>query len=81
MCTVIIKIKEYVNEPTEYNILKVIPNHIEKKNKNLGSSKKGLIFANITPKSLKQASDKCNPILCNIWSEKLVRKMDIFKGF
>ena len=31
----IIKIKEYVNEPTEYNILKVIPNHIEKKNKKI----------------------------------------------
>ena len=39
----IIKIKEYVNEPTEYNISKVIPNHIEKKNKKIQvARKKGL---------------------------------------
>ena len=51
----------------------MIPNDIEKEIYNLDSSKKGT-FKNITPKSLREASDICSPILCNIWSEEILQK-------
>ena len=72
------KIKEYFNEPTEFNFSEVIPNDIEKETKNLDSSKKGT-FKNITPKSLREGSDLCTPILCNIWVEEIARKGTFLK--
>ena len=61
----ILKIKEYFNEPTEFNFSEVITNDIQTEIKNLDSSKKGS-FKNITPKSLKKAADVYSPLLCNI---------------
>ena len=58
----ILKIKEYFNQPNEFDFLEVIPNDIEKEIKNLDS----LDFKKITPKSLKEVSDICSPILCDI---------------
>ena len=58
----ILKIKEYFNEPTEFNFVEVIPNDIEKEIKNLGSLKKGR-FKNIIPKSLKKVPGMCSSLL------------------
>ena len=58
----ILKIKEYFNEPMEFNFLQVLPNDIEKEIKNLGSPKKGR-FKNIIPRSLKKAPDICSSLL------------------
>ena len=56
------KIKEYFNEPTEFNFLEVIPNNIKKETKNLDRPKKGR-FKSITPKFLKEAPDICSSLL------------------
>ena len=66
-----LKIKEYFNEPTEFNFSDLIPNDIEKEIKKLDSSKKD-IFKNITTKSLKEALDICSPFLCDIWADEIV---------
>ena len=58
----ILKIKEYFNEPAEFNFLEVIPNDIEKQIKNFDSSK-NVRFKNITPKSLKKPPDICHSLL------------------
>ena len=76
----VLKIKEYFNEDTEFNSSEVISNDIEKEMKNLDSSKKGT-FKNITPKSLKEVSDICSPILCDIcMGRRNCSKKDILKG-
>ena len=66
-----LKIKEYFNEPTEFNFSDLIPNDIEKEIKKLDSSKTD-IFKNITPISLKEALDICSPFLCDIWADEIV---------
>ena len=76
----ILKMKQYFNKPTEFIFSEVIPNDIEKEIKNLNSSKK-CTFKNITPKSLREAPDVCNPLLCDIWAEEIVRKGTFPKDF
>ena len=61
----ILKIKEYINEPTEVYSAEGMPNENVNRIKNLDSSKKGT-FKNITPKSLKEAPDLCSLLLCDI---------------
>ena len=46
---------------------------LKKKQKKLDSLKNGM-FKNITLKSLKEGTDACRPISCNISTEKIVRK-------
>ena len=67
---IILKTKEYFNEPTEFNFPEVIPHDFEEEIKKLDSSKKGT-FKDNTLKSIKEASDVFSPKLCDIWDQEI----------